>query len=113
VVYGRQRDVLMKKNIHVLDIRTKFLLELFNEETLEPFIRALMNPKPSSGEKFQYDIDRRFFVGHTLLKWSLNITGVFIDNRWAKEMYHEHEIRLRAILEALYYERRRKLQLPV
>jgi len=107
--HGALKDLALLAN----ELEEPQLRELFNEETLAPFIRALMNPQPSSGEKFQYDIDRRFFIGYTLLHWSLNITGVFIDNRWAKEMYSEHEIRLREILEALNYERRRKLQLSV
>jgi len=90
------------------------LQEIFTTEKLEPLIRTLMRPDLTrTKEQYtQSDRDRIFFLGHLFLKWSLNITGSTLDNRWAREMYREHEGRLRSILEVLYYERRRKLHLP-
>lgn len=79
----------------------KQLQEIFTVKKLEPFIRALI--------RVGKDRDRNFMIGHMLLKWSLNYTGAMLDNKWAKELYQQHEVPLRDMLEILYHERRRKM----
>ena len=79
----------------------KQLQEIFTVEKLEPFIRALI--------RVGKDRDRNFMIGHMLLKWSLNYTGAMLDNKWAKELYQQHEVPLREMLEMLYHERIRKM----
>ncbi|QLH11002.1 hypothetical protein [Nitrosarchaeum sp. AC2] len=89
------------------------LNEIFTQDTIEPFIKSLMDPQSISKKKLKdkRNSDRRFFLGYTLLDNSLNITMSTIDNKWAKKMYAEHEGPLRAILDTLYHERKRKLEL--
>lgn len=90
------------------------LKEIFTPEAVEPFIKSIMDPEPKKSKKkskTKNELDRQFFLGYTLLDNSLNITMSTIDNRWAKKMYAEHEGPLRDILDSIYHERKRKLEL--
>lgn len=79
------------------------LKEIFTIEKLEPLVRALMKIKKNNK-------DRVFFTGYTFLKWSLNTTSATLNNRWAKELYSQHEAPLREMLEMLHHERKQKLK---
>lgn len=89
------------------------LNEIFTQDTIEPFIKSLMDPQSISKKKLKdkRNSDRRFFLGYTLLDNSLNIAMTTIDNKWAKQLYSQHEVPLRDILDTLYHERKRKLEL--
>jgi len=41
------------------------------------------------------------------LKYSLNLVGVTIENKWAKQLYQQHELPLREILESVNHERKK------
>jgi len=76
--------------------------DMFNVDTLQPFINSITN----AGK----DKDRKFFVGIVLLKYSLNFTGSMFDNRWARALYHEHEMPLREIASSKAIEKAGKSQ---
>ena len=76
------------------------LEQIFTEEKLKPFFRALM--KIHSGNR-----DRTFFVGYTMLKSSLNVISVTFGNKWAQRLYEKHELEMREILDLLYQEKKK------
>jgi len=75
---------------------------IFTIKRLEPLIRALVRSKG--------DRNQNFMMGHLLLKWSLNYTGAMLDNWWAKELYSQHEVPLRNMLEMLRHEKAQALE---
>jgi len=86
--------------------------EIFTVPKLEPLMRALMRPeltRKNKIPKYKPDRDRIFFLSFMYLTWSLNILSSVIDNRWAKQMYSEHELKLREIVHSLWHERTRKI----
>jgi len=88
------------------ELDEKHLEKLFSEKKLEPFIKALMSPiSESKISNKKKNKERTFFLGYMLLKWSLNITGSALDNKWAKKLYQHHELPLRDLLDSLYHEK--------
>jgi len=83
-------------------LEEKQFRQIFTIKRLEPFIHALVRTK---GDKNQ-----NFMMGYLLLKWSLNRTSVMLDNKWAKELYHQHEAPLREMLEILHYEKAQAIE---
>jgi len=100
------------------------LREIFTTRKLEPLMRALMRPhltrlskekkskRKSSKKKIVYkpDKDRLFFLSFMYLTWSLDTLKTTLDNRWAREMYSEHEVKLREIAHTLWHERNRQIE---
>lgn len=94
------------------------LAEIFTAENLERLIQALMRPDldSSTNRKKGYmnsesENTRIFFLGHMFLKWSLNITGSVSNNKWFQELYRQHELPLKTMLDSLYYERKSNVEM--
>jgi hypothetical protein len=74
------------------------LAQIFTEEKLDPFFKALM--KIQKGDR-----ERTFLIGYSMLKNSLNPTSSTLGNKWAQKLYDQHEGPLREILDAMYHEK--------
>jgi len=113
--FGRIKDSADEafKDLKLLadELEEKQLQEIFTMEKLEPFIQSLMTPHPMKNTKRSSEQeDRIFFLGFMLLRWSLNMTGAILDNKWARELYLKYELPLRNMLNVLYAEKRQKLE---
>lgn len=91
------------------------LTEIFTTLKMESLMRPLMRPeltrKSNDGKKkYKRDNDRIFFLSFMYLTWSLETLKTVIDNRWAKDMYSEHEVKLREMVHALWHERKRNIE---
>ena len=91
------------------------LTEIFTTLKMEPLMRALMRPELTRKtndrkKKYKRDNDRIFFLSFMYFIWSLATLGTVIDNKWAKEMYNEHEVKIREIVHALWHERTRVIK---
>jgi len=94
------------------------LTEIFTTLKMEPLMRALMRPELTRitndrKKKYKRDNDRIFFLSFMYFTWSLDTLGTVIDNKWAKEMYSEHEVKIRDIVHTLWHERTRKIRSKV
>jgi len=89
------------------NLNEKQLEKIFTIEKLEPFIQSLMLPKKIEDENYRnLSSQRLFFLGHMLMKYSLNLMGTTFGNKWAKELYQQHEIPLSNMLDTIYYEKK-------
>jgi len=106
-----QTDVAIEdQTLIAKNLDEKQLEKIFTAEKLEPFIKSLLTPTNTSESSKTTNYLRLFFLSQMFLKYSLNLVGVTIENKWAKQLYQQHELPLRQILESVYHERKKLIE---
>jgi hypothetical protein len=57
------------------------------------------------GKLRKIDEDRIFFLSWMFFRWSMESLGKTINNKWAKQIFSQHEKPLMNIVDTLYHER--------
>ncbi len=92
------------------ELDEEYLQKIFTKENMQKLIVAVLrgNENTTTRKLSDEERERLFALGFMFIGNALNVTGRMIDNKWAQELYIEHEIPLRRVLRGLYNERSKK-----